>query len=193
MVKFICYVQYLKIIVSGFLLTLFACNSKVEPEEDSTQHKIETQNPNWEKKETNEYTFSYPKTWELVDDGSQGTAFIVVSKRIDSSDNFSESVNLVTQEVGEMSLDEYVSLSEQQIEEYMQESEVIGSRRKLIGKDSFHECLFKATDKGTRFVFEQKYAIKNGVAYILTYTAEDKTYLDMKPLADVVINSFKLK
>ena len=117
----------------------------------------------------------------------------MVSPRIDSSDIFSESVNLVTQEVGDVVLEEYVELSERQIEVYMENSEIISRERKFTDSITFHHCIFKATDQGTEFIFEQRYAIKNGIAYILTYTAEVPQYEAMKPLSDVVLNSFKLK
>jgi hypothetical protein len=192
-IKFICSVRLLKIIIPIVLIIVAACNNSGKIEESETSKLQEKTNPNWSFQENDKYQFSYPKNWELVDDGTQGTAFIVVSQRVDSNDIFSESVNLVTQNVGETSLKEYVALSEQQIEEYMEDSEIIKREKLMQDSIEFHSCIFKATDQGTRFVFQQKYAIKNGIAYILTYTAEDKNYENMKPLADVVINSFKLK
>ena len=187
--------MHLKVLISLlFTLCLIACqNSSTTKSEEEQNQPATKPNPNWNYQETTKFKFAYPNSWELIDDGSQGTAFIVVSPRIDSSDNFSESVNLVTQNVGDADLDDYVELSEAQIEEFMTDSEILSRRREMINDIPFHYCTFKATDQGTRFVFEQRYAIKEGVAYILTYTAEVDQYESMKPLADVVINSFALK
>jgi hypothetical protein len=170
----------------------FGCNQHNKVEEDHVA-KVPQEESNWETYSTESFSIAYPKLWELNTTGVNGTEFVVVSQRTDSFDQFSENVNLVTQVVGQTTLANYASQSERQITDEMTGSKVLYSKNVVKKGVKVHETHFKANVQGASIIFEQVYIIKNETAFILTFSAEEKAYEQMKPIANEVMNSFVLK
>ncbi|MFN4122316.1 MAG: hypothetical protein ACK4GL_03310 [Flavobacteriales bacterium] len=70
---------------------------------------------------TKDFTISYPESWTIDTSGLMGTQLILFSEQEDDADLFRENVNLVKQNISEYNLgfDEYVKLSESQIQNYI--------------------------------------------------------------------------
>lgn len=168
---------------------LCACNQKTKVEETNPEKEV---NNNWLSLFRHNYTINFPKEWTLDTTGVNNTEFIIVSQRIDSLDQFSENINLVAQGIENISLADYVQASEKEIAKFMTDTRITESRDFFKGNLKYHKTVFKATNQGVPFIFEQYYVVANQTAYVLTYSAEASSYENMQPIANEVMSSFEL-
>jgi serine/threonine-protein kinase len=139
---------------------------------------------------TNEFEIEYPEIWKLDTSQLMGTAFIIISPA-EKDDKFGENFNLVIQELPtyDISLDDYVKISEKQIIDAFGENSIIES--KTTGNK--HNIIYKANQKNVEMIFNQIYILKNNKAYILTFTALPSSYNKYKDVAQKTLNSFSVK
>lgn len=170
------------------LFTLVACNNAPK-EQEKVSKELEN---NWVSLFKENYTINFPKAWAIDTTGANNTRFVLISQRIDSFDNFSENINLVTQEIGNTSLAEYVQFSAKEIQGFMQDAKIMQSKDFYKGAVKYHKTVFKATNEGVPFIFEQYYVVQSQMAYILTYSAEASSYENMQPIVNEVMSSFEV-
>jgi serine/threonine-protein kinase len=136
------------------------------------------------------YSLEYPANWEQV--YIQGaTGF--VSPFENDSDDFRENVNVMIQSLkNPMTLAEYTAMSKKQY------TDAYGPKAVISMKDTTF-CGYNATkgvfaimygDKDIKL--QQIWYIKNNSAYLITFTAEPKTYEKYLPTAERITGSFKM-
>ncbi len=137
------------------------------------------------------YAISYPGTWELNQSGQMGMSFALFSPVKFEGDQFRENVNLVIQDVSSHNLDltGFVNLSENQIKTMIQDGEILESEK---GDDS-HKLVYSGTMGQFKLKFKQYYWVKDGSAYILTFTAEQSEFDNYNEIARQIMDSFQIK
>jgi hypothetical protein len=85
-----------------------------------SQKAIESKTFQWTKHTVEDFTFSYPNTWEINQKKAMGTSFIIFSHLEDKNDSFRDNVNLIVQDISSynLNLDLYTELSIEQIKNY---------------------------------------------------------------------------
>jgi hypothetical protein len=138
----------------------------------------------------------YPKSWMSKED-YYGSRIFIGSYLTDSTDKFSDNVNLFIQDLSkvpqDIDLKIYVEITLNQIKTLVSEGVLITSEpMKLHNRDGH---LFSYTGKQGDFKLKWKQFvfIDNKKAYILTYTAEQTQYNTFLSVADEILNSFELK
>lgn len=153
------------------------------------------ENFNWIELKKDHYQIKYPETWTLDSTGTSSTEFILSSPLSSPDDRFKENLNLIIQDLEGLNfdLDNFTALSEQQIQNYMEESEMIESERVKKNDQEFQHLIYTAKNAGRVLRFEQYYWIINEKAYVLTFTGELEAFDGYKDLSKHIFESFILK
>ena len=136
---------------------------------------------------TEEFSIEYPENWKLNTEGILGTAFIIMSP-VEEGDKFGESFNLIIQDLPtyDITLDDYVKISEKQIVDAFGENSILESKT----ENGKHKIVYTGKQKDMEMLYAQIYIIKNNKAYVLTFTCLPADYEQLKALADKTLESF---
>ena len=144
--------------------------------------------------ETDDFSIQYPITWDLQTDMEAPAIFAVRAPATSDEDIFAENVNLITQNLKgyNMNLDQYIELNEGQIKT-ISNSQLFSSKRKKSDGGEYHVLEFKGSMSGMDLKVIQLYAIKNEIAYILTFTTMENEFEELRKIGTKILESFKLK
>ncbi|NQY04911.1 MAG: hypothetical protein HRT68_01605 [Flavobacteriaceae bacterium] len=144
--------------------------------------------------EKSDYTISYPKTWQ-IDQSDRLTEFYLFSKLEDQNDHFSENMNLITQNLIGMNinLDQYTEISINQIKKFFNDKILKVEKHKNKAGQEYYEVIYTGKQEGTSLTFMQYNFLKNGKAYVLTFTAETDKFDAYKDVVYKTFNSFRIK
>ncbi len=142
-----------------------------------------------------DYYIQYPETWELKQAGAMGVEFILLAPFDYEGDIFKENVNLMVQDLSKlkMNLDQFVALSEEQIDVLITNSKLIESKRVKTKKEEYHSIMYAGSDHEKDFLIKQNYWVKKDKAYVLTFCSEEKNYPIYEEISNEIFNSFILK
>lgn len=179
-----------KYLLSLLLFTYIACGHAQESSEKNKDVKN-----NWKTLNGTDYSIQYPLDWELNESGQMGTSFILFSPIESSLDKFKENVNLIIQDFSGYNLDlnEYVEISEEQVNIMITNSTLIESKRMKNGSEEFHRMIYTGDQGKFHLKFEQLFWVKDNKAYILTLTCEQEKFMDFKAVGEAILNSFSFK
>ena len=169
------------------LILITACNSKNENTTDTPS--------NWESYATDNLSIQYPNDWTLTHNGEMGTLFIIKSELTSTKDDFSENINLVTEDIStfEVTLDMYADVSVTNIERMVEGVEMITNTR-IKGEDKdFHKLVYSSNQNGYLLVYEQYLWVTNSTAYVLTFVGKKGEYEAFKEIAEKIMDSFRIK
>ena len=141
------------------------------------------------------YKIEFPKNWELDTSNASAVEFSLYSPRENISDNFSENVNLIIQNlVGQnISLDKYAEISERQIKTNAIDLHDFSSRKIKTNKNEFYELEYKMTFKTYKLHTIQHYFVENEKAMVLTLTSEINKPEEIQKIGNKIIKSFSYK
>lgn len=144
--------------------------------------------------ETDIFSIKYPVEWELTTETDNQALFYIKSPLDSDTDEFSENINLITQNLEGMkiSLDFYVKENIKGIAT-IPNGKVLSNKREKRGNEEYHILVFKGRMNNLDLKIQQVYAIKNEVAYILTFTTTEEKYEQFEEIGTEILNSFKLK
>lgn len=150
----------------------------------------------WQTLEQDNYSISYPIDWVSSDKKPQPSVQFLFSAPESSQkkDQFRESINLVTESLGgqTLTIDAYIKISLDQIMAQIPSAKIKSNKDIKLGDEDAKEVVWSA-DFGNGIVlqFKQVYIIKNGTAYVLTYSSTTTEYDLYNETANKTINSFK--
>lgn len=168
-----------------FLLTLISCSQKQE----ETKEEVK-ENAKMIVLDKQDFSISYPNNW-IVKSDMPKAELLVCSPFDGSNDTFADNFNLMKQDLHSNSIDLmlYDSISKDQIYNALGKDAILESK---IENDRSY-VLYKGVLDGEQLKWKQLYFVKNEIAYVLTYTAEEKTFDKYSDIAESIFNSFKLK
>ncbi len=148
----------------------------------------------WKKYETADYTISYPSTWTLDDSGQLGTQFFLFSPVESANSTFRANVNLIIQDLSglKLSLEQYASLSEDQIKNLITDSAILESKN-LGGEPEIHRLIYTGRQGVHDLKFYQHYFIVKDKAYVLTFTSQEERFEYYSKVAEEILTSFSLE
>lgn len=179
------------VLFGALIISAISCTLKKEAK---TNNPIE-ETTDWEIHLSDNYLIKYPSDWEVNLSGQMGTGFILFSPLSNESDNFRENVNLLIQDLAEhdLSLDQYVDISEDQIKTIVVEGKVISSDRKEKNGREYQKMIYTGKQGVFNLKFEQYYWIIDNQAFVLTLTCEEEKFEKYKDIGEVILNSFNIK
>ncbi len=148
----------------------------------------------WKTISENNFKIEYPDNWELNKSGQMGTKFILFSQLSNPSDKFRENINLIIQDLtgSNITLDEYVEISENQIRTLVTNGKIIESRR-ISEKEFEHQKIIYTGKLGVfDLKFIQCYWVIDSKAFVLTFTTEINEFDNFIQVGEKIMKSFKI-
>ena len=147
------------------------------------------------KYEKGNYSIEYPSNWILNDSGKNGTKIFLYPSNSESSDIFTENINLIIQNLNDttITIGKYKGLVEKQINGMLTEPKIILSELKNKNGIKSHELKAEGKSGGYKFktiiytylIDEQIYTL----TFVTLYDAYEKNHIESLR----IMNSFKLK
>lgn len=139
----------------------------------------------------NGYSLSYPSNLKL-DESGQGIEFMLFTEKTNSTDNFSENINLIIQNLETLNLDlnKFVELTENQIKA---NGNLISSERKKVNDSEFHKLIYVIHLNNFDLKFIQYDFVVNNKAYILTFTAKENEFDRYSTEMEKIMKTFEIK
>ncbi len=135
-------------------------------------------------------SLAHPVEWTVDESGERGAAVIFLSP-LDSGDLFSENVNLLVQDAPGVSLTEYATATEAQVGQQLAKGTMITSSATRDITGEMHQFEYTGELSGRAMHWKQVVRIREGKAYLLTFTAEEGSWDEMLFLAEAIMGSFK--
>ena len=195
----------------GLLLCLcfVACTSSTSTEEqpnnssttaanDSTEYVEGTQDSivKWKRMQGQGYSILYPATWEVEQSDKTGPLFIMNAPQTSFSDPLRENVNLIIQNAKgqNLTLDQLIAYSEQQIKQMMLDADILESSRKEAHGRTFHQILYtgKRGEMDIKLKILQYYWVEYEKVIVLTFTSEESQFEAYKEVSQKIMDSFKI-
>jgi serine/threonine-protein kinase len=133
---------------------------------------------------------NYPENW--VQQFTSNT-LMFLSPREDDKDLFQENVNLMLQDLSNqsMSLEQYTELSQKQTMDHIDSSAIISLKNATIEGQQAKEFIYNLSYHERNLKVKQYWFIKDNIAYVFTYTAEQSQFSNYESTAMEMIRSFK--
>ena len=145
----------------------------------------------WKTLETSNYLIKYPaNNWVADQSGLSGTQFILYGPTIPAQ-LFRNNINLIIQDISGQGIDlnKYVEISTGQIKEFIGSSNILYSQT----ENARHKIVYTGMHGDYSLQWSQYYWVKDDKAYVLTYTADKKSYDASIELATQIMDTFNIK
>ncbi|MFY0546227.1 PsbP-related protein [Brevibacillus sp. H7] len=139
------------------------------------------------------FCFIYPKEWSIATE-SLGAVAIFLSQKESESDGFQENVSIGLQDLENnefKTLDQYVDSNIRGLEKFVTNYELVETKDLVISNIPAKQIIYTGDQGIYRIKFLQTYFIKDNVAYIISYTADQEKFDKYLKLAENVITSFQ--
>jgi hypothetical protein len=168
--------KYKHLFIFPVFVFLISCSQSIEKKKMLTIDK-------------SDYSISYSAEWELKTNPQLDV--LVSSPLSGATDDFAENFNVLKQDLSASNedLQLYDSITKAQTINALGKDAILSS----TNEGDHRSLVFKGPYNGRQLKWKQIYYVKNKTAYVLTYTAEEKTYDKYSAVAESIFNSFKLK
>lgn len=141
--------------------------------------------------ETEDYSLSYPSNLELVE--VDGVEFLLFTELKGGNDDFIENLNLMVQDVTtlNLSLQEYVELSEGQIASVGGELMASDLKEKDDGTQ-YQRVIYTSRSDNKDLKYLQHYYLVNHKAYVLTFTAAESEFASYAHDMELIMDTFEV-
>lgn len=154
---------------------------------------VTSQETEYIKYSTSNYSIEYPSNWLIDDSGEQGVTFVIRPKNPDTNKEFMENINLAIQNLNnnEISLDEYKGITENQISGMLVDYNLILSEIKSKDGYNYHELIVEGSVNETKLKGIVYTWLQNKKAYALTFITSFEDYKYNHLIAKSILNSFR--
>jgi hypothetical protein len=144
---------------------------------------------------TNSYKLQYPKSWSLDSSRALGSDLFVFSPLEDETDKFRENVNVMIQNLKGQNIDleKYKEITEKQIANLATDGEIIESSIKKSATGDFFRITYVMTQGKFRIKITSICILREGQAYLVTFSSELAKYDSYKETSENILSSFSLK
>jgi hypothetical protein len=132
-----------------------------------------------------EYSIKYPGDWQADPSGQANTEFFISGPQLPGGDPSTEAVYLIKRRLDGKSLAEFIAMSMNQYQQELQDFEILSSAN--------NEFTFLDGPVENKVKHRNRYFEKNGVIYILGFSAGLKDWSAVEGTAEKIMASFKLK
>ena len=149
----------------------------------------QTSGREWKNWKGDDCRIAYPADWTERSGQDVGSMVLFLAPLTDTSDRFSENVNVMVQELNGLTLEDHVRITEEQVSTMLVNGKMITSKA-LDGNS--HSFEYTGEIEGTALHWNAAVHIHNGKAYLITYTAESSAYDEYLYLAEAMMQSFAI-
>lgn len=135
----------------------------------------------------------YPEDWSLQEN-VMGTTALFFSPLTDETDPFRDNVNIIIQNLSAqpLTLEQYTALSLDQIHQYFTDVTVLASGKTRIAGGDAYMVVYTGKQGQFQLKWKQVWLIQNNMAYIISYTAQERDYDRYLESVDYLMNSFEI-
>ncbi len=171
--------------LSSIQLVFCQTNNEVAVTADSVAWKTHTDSM---------YAVQYPEHWEFNASGMSGSTFLIFSPLTSAEDLFRDNVNLMIQDLTghNLSLDLYIELSVNQIDNYITDAKFLLNERKTAQGLDFRKLIYTGRQGKFKLTFEQYIWVVDDKAYILSLTCEQDQYETYQAIGEQILDRFVL-
>ena len=140
------------------------------------------------------YSIEYPSNWIFNDSGKNGTKFFLYPTNSESSEIFTENINLIAQNLNDsaMTLVEYKNLVEKQVTGMLTESKIISSGIENKNGLKSHQLIAEGKSGDYKFKTIIYTYLINKQIYTLTFVTLYDGYENNRTESLRIMNSFNL-
>ena len=140
------------------------------------------------------YSIKYPENWTLDTSKSLSDAIFFFSPPESSSDNFSENVNVITQDLKGKNIDlvAYKSITEQQMAA-AENIKLLSSEIENTPSGDRYVVIYQLTMSGNKLHIKSICYIKSDTAYLATFASTVDTFDKYDQIGTAILNSFELR
>ncbi len=139
-----------------------------------------------------ECSLNYPGAWTAEAAGPPGTV-VIFSAPMDSSGFIQSKVDLVSRDIGAMSLEDFMRQRKAEIKAQFLDGHFIGGVAQSDGQEASQTLEYTGTINDQPFHYRQVVRVNKGKAYLLTYSATDEMYDESLFMAEAMFGSFKVQ
>jgi hypothetical protein len=176
----------MKIFISAAICSLVIISACKDTKKEKTVKYSETE------KGTGEYSISAPAGWTKNDTVIMGKKMTILRSPLDSADTFLENMNVLTEETGKSSLEEYVDANLQSLEKQFTDFKLDKSTNRSINNKEFKFLKYSHVYQGIPVDVETYITLNNGLAYVITCSAQGGTISEWEPAFEEAIRTFKI-
>jgi len=142
-----------------------------------------------------DYSIKYPAKWTLDTSKKVAAATFFYSPLENSSDNFSENVNIMTQNLKGQNIDlaAYKSITEQQITAAADNAKLLTSKIEKTATGDRYFVEYHLTMNGNKLHIKSICYIKRDTAYLATFTTKLDTFDKYNQTGTAMLESFKVR
>lgn len=157
--------------------------------------QLNAQNAPLQKLVLPDFTIEYPTDWTPDTSGNMGSTFFLYSPLEGEDDTFSENVNLIIQLLPDPKMTEetYIDETVKLLPVYFSNYKLGTLDKVKKNKKSCHVLEYSGMMNNFELHFKQYIWVMNGKSYLLSYTAEGKSYGTYEKIATQVMESLKFK
>ncbi|MBF8150849.1 hypothetical protein ITJ86_13130 [Winogradskyella sp. F6397] len=146
------------------------------------------------KYEKDNYSIEYPSNWILNDSGESGTEIFLYPTNSESSDVFTENINLIVQNLNDttITLEKYKGLVENQISEMLTEPKITSSEIENKGGLKSHQLIAGGKSGDYKFKTIIHTYLMNKQIYTLTFVTLYENYKNNQIESLRIMDSFNL-
>ena len=139
------------------------------------------------------FRIQYPPDWS-EQAGTAGSVVAFLSQPQGPSDDFRDNVNVLVQDLPDpsTSLQQYTDLSIRQGPDVIDGFKLLSSGPSVLASRSAERVTYLGRPGGRDLKFEAVWLVEKGRAYVVTYTATPDTFDSLEPMAEAIIESFRL-
>jgi hypothetical protein len=142
---------------------------------------------------TGTYSITAPEGWEKQDTTISGTKLTSITSPLENPfDDFSENVNVVTEDTKSLDLEAYTNANKSNLKTQLQESEIIDMFKTMIDGYPANAIVYsfkygKYDLKNTAYLLTS-----NGIGYVITCSAIKNKFDKFQPEFQTCVNSFSI-
>ncbi len=137
------------------------------------------------------YSIKYPDDWRLEE--SSNTSFTLGSPSDGHGDTFVENINFVSYPVTGYLPKDYAQYSKTTLPQKIKNFKVVEEKEVKQGGKTGYYMVFKGKQNNQALKWKQYYFIKNGIAYVVTFSAQEKMFGEYIKKLSVCLSSFTVK
>jgi hypothetical protein len=139
------------------------------------------------------FRIQYPRDWS-EQAGAAGSVVAFVSQPSGQSGGFRDNVNVLVQDLADpsTSLQQYTDLSIRQAPDLIDGFKLVSSGPDVLAGRSAERVTYLGQSGNHDLKFEAIWLVERGRAYVITFTATRDTFDAVAPMAEAMIDSFRL-
>jgi hypothetical protein len=137
------------------------------------------------------YSIKYPEDWRLEE--SSNSSFTLGAPSDGDGDAFVENINFVSYPVTGYLPKDYAQYSKTTLPQKIKNFKVVEEKEVKQGGKTGYYMVFKGKQNNQALKWKQYYFIKNGIAYVVTFTAQETMFSEYSKKLNACLNSFTVK